>query len=138
MKERARGETPMMQQYRELKRAAGDALLLFRMGDFYELFETDAETAAPLLDLVLTARGCDTPDPVLRGGVPFHAVEGYVRRLLELGFAVALAEQTEDPRQARGLVRREIVEIVTPGLVANPERLSSPGANYLAAVLAEG
>jgi DNA mismatch repair protein MutS len=128
----------MMQQYRELKRAAGDALLLYRMGDFYELFETDAQTAAPLLDLVLTTRDRDTPDPVPMCGVPFHAAEGYIRRLLELGFAVAVAEQTEDPRQARGLVRREIVEVVTPGLVANPERLSTPGANYLAAVLAEG
>jgi DNA mismatch repair protein MutS len=128
----------MMQQYRELKRAAGDALLLFRMGDFYELFESDAQTAAPLLDLVLTTRDRDTPDPVPMCGVPFHAAEGYIRRLLEAGFAVAVAEQTEDPRQARGLVRREIVEVVTPGLVANAERLSSAGANYLAAVLADG
>jgi DNA mismatch repair protein MutS len=138
MRERpARGETPMMQQYRELKRAAGDALLLFRMGDFYELFEADAQTAAPLLDLVLTTRDRDTPDPVPMCGVPFHAAEGYIRKLLEAGLAVAVAEQTEDPRQAKGLVRREIVEVVTPGLVANPERLSSPGANYLAAVLAD-
>jgi DNA mismatch repair protein MutS len=128
----------MMAQYRELKRAAGDALLLFRMGDFYELFESDAQTAAPLLDLVLTTRDRDTPDPVPMCGVPHHAAEGYIRRLLEAGFSVAVAEQTEDPRQARGLVRREIVEVVTPGLVANPERLSSPGANYIAALVRDG
>jgi DNA mismatch repair protein MutS len=138
MRERPRGETPMMQQYRELKRAAGDALLLFRMGDFYELFEADAQTAAPLLDLVLTTRDRDAPDPIPMCGVPHHAAEGYIRRLLEAGFPVAVAEQTEDPRSARGLVRREIVEVVTPGLIANPERLAGAAANYLAAVLADG
>ena len=127
----------MMRQHRELKRQAGDALLFFRMGDFYELFEADAEKAAPLLDLVLTSREKDTPVPVPMCGVPFHALEGYVRRCLAAGLSVAIAEQTEDPRQAKGLVRREIVEIVTPGLVANADRLEGAGANYLAAVVSD-
>ena len=128
----------MMRQYRDLKRQAGDALLFFRMGDFYELFEADAERAAPLLDLVLTSREKDTPDPVPMCGVPFHALEGYVRRCLAAGISVAVAEQTEDPRQAKGLVRRAIVEVVTPGLVANADRLEGAGANYLAAALSDG
>jgi len=127
----------MMRQHRELKREAGDALLFFRMGDFYELFEADAEKAAPLLDLVLTSREKDTPDPVPMCGVPFHALEGYVRRCLAAGLSVAIAEQTEDPRQAKGLVRRAIVEIVTPGLVANADRLEGAAANYLAAVVSD-
>jgi len=128
----------MMRQHRELKRQAGDALLFFRMGDFYELFEADAEKAAPLLDLVLTSREKDTAAAVPMCGVPFHALEGYVRRCLAAGLSVAIAEQTEDPRQAKGLVRREIVEIVTPGLVANADRLEGSNANYLAALVAHG
>jgi len=128
----------MMRQYRELKRRAGDALLFFRMGDFYELFEADAERASALLDLVLTSRERDSPAPVPMCGVPFHALEGYVRRCLAAGLSVAIAEQTEDPKSAKGLVRREITEVVTPGLVANAERLEGAGANYLAAVLTDG
>ena len=128
-------ETPMMQQYRALKARAGEALLLFRMGDFYELFLDDAERAAPLLDLVLTTRDRDTPEPVPMCGVPVHAVEGYIRKLLQAGHAIAIAEQVENPKQAKGLLRREIVEVVTPGLVANPGRLEGANANYIAAVL---
>src|SRR5512139_2316279 len=132
-----RSETPMMRQYRALKRQAGEALLFFRMGDFYELFEADAEKAAGLLDLVLTSREKDSPAPVPMCGVPFHALEGYVRRCLAAGFSVAIAEQTEDPRAAKGLVKREIVEVATPGLVANADRLEGAAANYLAAVLSD-
>ena len=128
----------MMQQYRTLKAQAGEALLLFRMGDFYELFLDDAEQAAPLLDLVLTTRDRDTAQAVPMCGVPVHAVEGYIRKLLQLGYAVAVAEQVEDPKLAKGLVRREIVEVATPGLVADPGRLEGAGANYIAAVLEDG
>ena len=130
-------DTPMMRQYFALKAKAGEALLLFRMGDFYEMFAADAELAAPLLDLVLTTRDRDTDHPVPMCGLPYHAVEGYVRRLLACGHSVAIAEQVEDPRLARGLVRREIVEVVTPGLVANPDRLEGAAANYVAAVLGD-
>lgn len=124
----------MMQQYLALKARVPDALLLFRLGDFYELFLDDAELAAPLLDLVLTTRDRDAPDPVPMCGIPVHALEGYVRRLLQAGHAVAIAEQVEDPQKAKGLVRRDIAEVVTPGLVANPDRLDGSAANYLAAV----
>ena len=125
-----------MQQYLGLKAEVPDALLFFRLGDFYELFLEDAEIAAPLLDLVLTTRNKNVPDPVPMCGIPFHAAEGYVRRLLAAGHSVAVAEQMQEASQARGLVRREIVEVVTPGLVADPDRLEGAGANYLAAVLA--
>jgi DNA mismatch repair protein MutS len=127
-----------MQQYHRMKAEHPDALLFFRMGDFYELFEADAERAAPLLDLVLTSRERDSPSPVPMCGVPFHALEGYVRRCLAAGLSVAIAEQTEDPKSAKGLVRREITEVVTPGLVANADRLEGAAANYLAAVLSDG
>ncbi|MEE8556628.1 MAG: DNA mismatch repair protein MutS [Myxococcota bacterium] len=133
-----RTNTPMMQQYLRLKRQASDALLLFRLGDFYELFLEDAELAAPLLDLVLTTRDRDADDPVPMCGIPAHAAETYVRRLLAAGHAVAIADQVEDPQQAKGLVRREIVEVATPGLVVKSERLEGTAANYLAAVLTEG
>ena len=131
---RRRTDTPMMKQYLGLKSEAPDALLLFRLGDFYELFLEDAELAAPLLDLVLTTRDRDLPDPVPMCGIPHHAAEGYIRRLLDAGHAVAIAEQVEEASAARGLVRRQIVEVVSPGLVANPDRLAGPAANYLAAV----
>jgi DNA mismatch repair protein MutS len=124
----------MMQQYLALKAQAGDALLLFRLGDFYELFEDDARLAAPLLDLVLTTRDRDMPDPVPMCGIPVVALEGYVRRLLAAGHAVAIAEQVEDARLAKGLVRRAIVEVATPGLVTSGDRLEGARANYLAAV----
>ena len=128
----------MMQQYLALKARAGDALLLFRLGDFYELFLEDAELAAPLLDLVLTTRDRDCEDPVPMCGIPAHALEGYVKQLLAAGYAVAIADQVEDVSQAKGLVRREIVEVATPGLVANPDRLQGSGANYLAGVVLDG
>ncbi len=129
-----RKKTPMMQQYLRLKRDAGDALLFFRMGDFYELFLQDAEIAAPVLDIVLTSRDRNTDDPIPMCGIPFHAAEGYIRRLLQAGYSVAIAEQVEDPTLAKGLVRREIIEVVTPGLVTHPDRLEGAGANYVAAL----
>ncbi len=131
-------QTPMMQQYRQLKEQAGDAVLLFRMGDFYELFGEDAELVAPLLDIVLTTRDKNTANAMPMCGVPFHAIEGYIRKLLAAGHSVAIGEQVEDPKLAKGLVRRAITEIVTPGLVANTERLEGSGANYTAAVLSDG
>src|SRR5262245_9071814 len=128
----------MMQQYLALKARVPDALLLFRMGDFYELFLEDAEVAAPILEIVLTSRDRDAPDPVPMCGIPFHALESYMRKLLDAGLRVAIAEQVEDPQAAKGLVRRDIVEIVSPGLIANPDRLSGAAANYVAAVLTDG
>ncbi|HXA16592.1 MAG TPA: DNA mismatch repair protein MutS [Thermoanaerobaculia bacterium] len=107
--------TPMLEQYFEIKRQAPDAILFFRMGDFYEMFFEDAEKAAPLLDLVLTSRnkGQENESPMC--GVPYHAADGYIAKLVRLGLRVAICDQTEDPSVAKGLVKREIVRIVTPG-----------------------
>ncbi len=107
--------TPMLEQYFEIKRQAPDAILFFRMGDFYEMFFEDAEKAAPLLDLVLTSRnkGHENESPMC--GVPYHAADGYIAKLIRHGLRVAICDQTEDPAAAKGLVKREIVRIVTPG-----------------------
>ncbi|MGZ8829419.1 MAG: MutS N-terminal domain-containing protein, partial [Thermoanaerobaculia bacterium] len=107
--------TPMLEQYFEIKRQVPDAILLYRLGDFYEMFFEDAEKAAPILDLVLTARGKGQENEAPMCGVPYHAADGYIAKLIRSGFRVAICEQTEDPAQAKGLVRREIVRIVTPG-----------------------
>ncbi|MDP2311489.1 MAG: DNA mismatch repair protein MutS [Pseudomonadota bacterium] len=109
-------DTPMFRQYRELKAQYPDALLFFRMGDFYELFGPDAVWTAGALELTLTARNKESADPVPMCGVPHHAADGYIRRVVEMGRKVAIADQVEDPRQAKGIVRREVVRVVTPGL----------------------
>jgi DNA mismatch repair protein MutS len=123
--------TPMMQQYRAARERAGDAVLLFRLGDFYEMFDRDARECAPLLDLTLTQRN---GRPMC--GVPYHAVSGYIARLLAAGRKVAVCEQTSPP--GRGLVNREIVEIVTPGTVLDEDLLDRSSNNYLAAVARGG
>jgi DNA mismatch repair protein MutS len=116
-------DTPLMRQYLAVKAQVPDALLFFRMGDFYELFLEDAETAAPLLDITLTSRDKGKPDPVPMCGVPVHSADSYVRKLVELGHRVAICEQVEDASQAGGrrLVRREVVEVLTPGLAGEVE-----------------
>ena len=123
----------MLRQYAELKNQVPDALLMFRMGDFYEMFFEDAELAARVLDLTLTARDKLGDSSIPMAGVPHHAVRGYVRRLIDAGHKVALADQVEDPRTARGIVKRAITEVVTPGLITEPENLDARAANYLAA-----
>ena len=117
--------TPMMQQFLKVKALHPDAIIFYRMGDFYEMFLEDAEIAAPLLDITLTTRDKGKPDAVPMCGVPVHAADGHIKRLAELGHRVAICEQVEDPREASGrrLVRREVVEVVTPGLVGDPEGL---------------
>jgi len=107
--------TPMLEQYFEIKRQVPDAILFYRLGDFYEMFYEDAERAAPLLDLVLTARNRGYAAEAPMCGVPHHAIDGYVAKLVKLGHRVAICEQVEDPAAAKGIVKREIVRIVTPG-----------------------
>ncbi|MCL6741343.1 DNA mismatch repair protein MutS [Sphingomonas sp. RB56-2] len=137
-------QTPMMAQYRRLKAEAGDALLFYRMGDFFELFFDDAKAAAACLDIALTKRGEDGGEPVPMCGVPVHAAENYLARLIRGGFRVAIAEQTESPaeaRKARGskaLVERAIVRLVTPGTLTEETLLDSASANWLAAVARAG
>ncbi|MEO5773802.1 MAG: DNA mismatch repair protein MutS [Sphingomicrobium sp.] len=137
---RADAPTPMMQQYRRLKDEAGDALLFYRMGDFFELFFDDAKAAAACLDIALTKRGESEGEPIPMCGVPVHSAEAYLARLIRGGHRVAIAEQTESPaeaRKARGskaLVDRAIVRLVTPGTLTEENLLESGAANWLAAV----
>jgi len=126
--------TPMLRQYLDLKQEAGDALLLYRMGDFYELFFEDAEKAAPVLGIVLTRRRHNDEVEAPMCGIPHHAFDAYIGKLLGAGFRVAVAEQVEDPAKAKGLVRREIVRIHTPGTVADADLLEGSEHCFLAAV----
>ena len=107
--------TPMLEQYFEIKRQVPDAILFYRLGDFYEMFFEDAEKAAPILDLVLTARGKGQEHEAPMCGVPYHAADGYIAKLIKQGFRVALCDQVEDPAVAKGIVKREIVRVFTPG-----------------------
>jgi len=126
--------TPMMRQYHELKARLPGTLLLFRLGDFYELFYEDAEIAARELEITLTGREVGRGRRVPMCGVPYHAVTGYVARLVERGYRIALCDQVEDPRKARGLVRRAITRIITPGTIMDEALLPARGAAYLAAL----
>ncbi len=127
----------MMQQYQEAKSACGDALLLFRMGDFYELFFEDAKTAARAVGLTLTARD-KGENAVPMAGFPHHQLEGYLGKLIKQGFRVAICEQVEDPRKAKGLVRREVTRVVTPGTLTDDSLLDPRQSNYLAALVGQG
>ncbi len=129
--------TPMLEQYFEMKRQVPDAILFYRLGDFYEMFFEDAEKAAPLLDLVLTARGKGQDHEAPMCGVPYHAADAYVAKLIKLGFRVALCDQVEDPAVAKGLVRREIVRIVTPG-TATESAIVDRDSCYLLSLVPNG
>lgn len=126
--------TPMMEQYAHLKAKAGDALLFFRMGDFYELFHDDAIIAAKALNITLTSRQKHQDEPIPMCGVPYHSAEGYLDRLLQQGLKVAIAEQMEDPRHAEGLVKRDIIRIVTPGTIVSTNSLEPKVHNFLACI----
>src|SRR5919199_117401 len=127
--------TPMMEQYQRLKAKAGDALLFFRMGDFYELFQEDAVVASKALNIALTARNKQQDDPIPMCGVPIHSAESYIDRLLQQGFRVAIAEQLEDPSQAEGLVKRDIVRVITPGTVVSGTTVAPKEHNFLASIV---
>jgi DNA mismatch repair protein MutS len=127
-------KTPMMQQYDEAKQACGNALLLFRMGDFYELFHEDAKQGAELLGLALTSRD-KGENPIPMAGFPHHQLDNYLARLIAAGRRVAVCEQVQDPREATGLVRREVTRIVSPGTVTDDALLDPTEANYLAGVV---
>ncbi len=129
--------TPMMRQYLELKRAHPDCILMFRLGDFYEMFFEDAEVASRVLEITLTSRD-KGENAVPMCGVPWHAARGYIARLVQEGHKVAICEQVEDPSQAKGLVRREIVQVVTPGLVTDTDAIEAKEPQYLLALVGEG
>lgn len=132
------GHTPLMQQYLRIKAEHPDLLLFYRMGDFYELFFADAERAARLLDITLTRRGQSGGQPIPMAGVPYHAVEGYLARLVRQGVAVAICEQIGDPATAKGPVERAVVRIVTPGTLTDEALLEERSENLLCALAAAG
>src|SRR5207253_8637815 len=126
--------TPMMQQYQEAKARHPGMLLLFRMGDFYELFDSDADVAARVLGLTLTSRDKTIP----MAGFPHHALDSHLRKLLHAGHRVAVCDQVEDPAMAKGLVKREVTRVITPGTLTEDDLLDPRQANHLVAVYARG
>lgn len=139
----ASGATPMIAQYLEIRARAGDALLFYRMGDFFELFFDDAVEAAAALDITLTKRGRHAGDDIPMCGVPFHAYDAYLAKLIRAGFSVAICEQVEDPAEAKkrgskSVVRREIVRIVTPGTITEDALLDAAQSNFLGALAITG
>lgn len=127
-------QTPMMQQYLRIKAQHPDLLLFYRMGDFYELFHADAEKAARLLDLTLTQRGASAGEPIKMAGVPFHAVDQYLARLVKLGESVAICEQIGDPNTSKGPVERQVTRVVTPGTLTDAALLEEKRDNLLLAL----
>ena len=121
----------MMRQYLEIKSQHEDAILFYRLGDFYEMFLQDATEASQILDLTLTARNKMSADPVPMCGIPYHAAEGYIAKLIEAGKKVVICEQTEDPKQAKGIVRREVTKVITPGTVFEESCLEPKINNYI-------
>lgn len=128
--------TPMMQQYHEVKERHKDSLLFFRLGDFYEMFFEDAKIASRELDLVLTGRDCGEEERAPMCGLPYHAADGYIAKLIAKGYRVAICEQLEDPSQAKGLVQRDVVRTISPGTVTSVSSLADDKNNFLAAVYA--
>ncbi|MGE3973829.1 MAG: DNA mismatch repair protein MutS [Bdellovibrionales bacterium] len=125
--------TPLMKQYWEIKSAHPDKIVLFRMGDFYEMFHDDAITAAPILSIALTSRNKKAQDETPMCGMPHHSVAGPINKLLNAGHKVAICDQLEDPKQAKGIVKRGITRILTPGMAYDPDALANDRPNYIAA-----
>ena len=129
--------TPMMRQYFEIKNEYKDCILMYRLGDFYEMFFEDAQTASKVLEITLTGRDCGQEERAPMCGVPFHSVDSYIARLVENGYNVAICEQTEDPAAAKGIVKREVIRVITPGTIMDAAALDDSKNNYLASVFLE-
>lgn len=130
--------TPMIKQYLSIKAEHSDAFLFFRLGDFYEMFFEDAIEASKLLEIALTGRDGGLDEKIPMCGVPHHSAEGYITRLIELGHKVAICEQVEDPREAKGIVRREVIRIITPGTIVEKARLENQTNNYICSLSQKG
>ena len=131
--------TPAMRQYKEMKARYPETVLFFRMGDFYEMFYEDARIASKVLGLALTTRSSKgSANPVPLAGIPYHAVDSYLAKMIRAGYRVAVCEQVEDPKQAKGVVKRDVVRVVTPGTLTDESLLEAKEANYLAAVCPDG
>lgn len=127
--------TPMMKQYVETKRQYKDCILFYRLGDFYEMFFEDAVTAARELEITLTGKDCGLEERAPMCGIPYHAVDGYLNKLVSKGYKVAIGEQVEDPKTAKGLVKREVIRIVTPGTNLNAQALDETKNNYIMCIV---
>ena len=130
--------TPAMRQYVEIKEQHQDCILFFRMGDFYEMFFEDAVIASKVLEITLTSRNKGKEDSIPLCGIPYHAASSYITKLIEKGYKVAVCEQVEDPKQAKGIVKREVVRIITPGLIIDSDTLRSKENNFLAGLSVRG
>lgn len=130
--------SPMMQQYMKIKDEYQDCVLFFRLGDFYEMFFEDAQRVSRELELTLTGKNCGLEERAPMCGVPFHSADTYIARLVEKGYKVAICEQTEDPSQVKGIVKREVIQIVTPGTVLSQSMLKETENNYIASVFSKG
>ena len=126
--------TPMMEQYFEIKEQYQDCILLYRLGDFYEMFFDDAITASKVLEIALTGRDCGQEERAPMCGVPHHAVDGYISKLIESGYKVAICEQLEDPSVAKGIVKRDVVRVITPGTIIDQGMLEEKSNNYLCCI----
>ena len=126
----------MMRQYLDIKENYKDCILFFRLGDFYEMFFEDAKTASRELELTLTGKNCGLEERAPMCGVPFHSADSYISRLVEKGYKVAICEQTEDPSQAKGIVKRDVIQIITPGTVLSSSILKEKENSYIASVFA--
>lgn len=128
--------SPMMKQYLQVKQENPDCILMFRLGDFYEMFYDDAITASKVLDIVLTGRDCGEEERAPMCGIPFHAADSYIHRLIKAGYRVAVAEQMEDPKSVKGIVRREVIRVISPGTVTDGDYLPKEKNNYIMSVYA--
>ena len=127
-------ETPLMKQYKEIKSKYEDCILFFRLGDFYEMFFDDAIKASKELGLTLTSRNKEKGENVPLAGIPYHTANPYISKLVSKGYKVAICEQVEDPKTVKGIVKREVIKIITPGTVIDVETLDDKSNNYLAAI----
>ena len=130
--------TPMMQQYFEIKDKYREYILMYRLGDFYEMFFDDAKIASKELELTLTGRDCGEAERAPMCGVPYHAVEGYIGKLVGRGYKVAICEQLEDPALAKGIVKRDVIRMITPGTLTESSLLDEKKNNYICAVYVAG
>ena len=127
--------SPMMMQYLGIKEQNKDSIVMFRLGDFYEMFFEDAKTVSKELELTLTGKSCGLEERAPMCGVPFHAADGYINRLVKKGYKVAICEQVEDPKLAKGIVKREVIRVVTPGTNIDMQSLDEAKNNYLMCIV---
>ena len=129
------GFSPMMQHYLQTKEEYKDCILFYRLGDFYEMFFDDAKTVSKELELTLTGKDCGQEERAPMCGIPFHAAENYITRLVSNGHKVAICEQMEDPKKAKGIVKREVIKVVTPSTNLNSQSLDETKNNYLCGIV---